>query len=81
MKGESLFQVQVRWLITNSPLNTHQTNPEYLYIKKIKLEYHLGEIPGGPMVKNHLLVQEMLVQSLVQEDSTCHKATELGSHH
>ena len=52
VKGEQLFQVQVRWLITNSPLNTQQTNPEYLYVKKIKLECHLGEIPGGPMVKN-----------------------------
>ena len=52
LTGEQLFQVHVRWLITNSPLNTQQTNPEYLYVKKIKLEYHLGEIPGGPMVKN-----------------------------
>ena len=33
------------------------------------------DFAGGPVVKNPLLIQGTWVRSLVQEDSTCHRAT------
>ena len=33
------------------------------------------DFPGGPVVKNPPANPGNMVQSLVQEDSTCHKAT------
>ena len=36
--------------------------------------------PGGSVVKNPLSMREMWVQSLIQEDPTCHRATKPVHH-
>ena len=40
----------------------------------------LLDFPGGPVVKNLLVLQETLVRSLVWEDPTCFMATEPMHH-
>ena len=36
--------------------------------------------PGGSVVKNPLSMRKMWVQSLIQEDPTCHRATKPVHH-
>ena len=49
-------------------------NNSFIWIRDIQ-NLDTGDFPGGPVVKNPLPIQGTWVWSLVQEDSTYHRAS------
>ena len=61
--------------LISSPDSTCYSAARVLETKK-----EWGDFPGGPVVKNHLPMKGTHVESLVQEDPTCHGATKPDRH-